>query len=275
MSIEGNIIKMRTEIGTPIQYYLSIGETELCMNDYIGKPVRFSFAGQINCIHCGKKTKTSFGQGFCYNCFQTAPQADQNVMKPELSRAQWGEARDLEWAMKHDMIEHVVYLAVSSDLKVGVTRHTQVPTRWIDQGASRAIVLARTPNRHIAGVIEVALKAYVADKTNWRAMLKNEVNEEIQLVEAKAEMKEKLHLELQQYVTDETEIVDLDYPVLAKNVYPKKITSMSFDKMEVIEGTLKAIKGQYLILDTGVVNVRKHNGYFVSFVSEQRELTLF
>ena len=160
MQFEGNILKMRAEYASPVNYFLPVGSSEINMNNLLGKEISLNFTGQINCISCGKQTKTSFGQGFCYNCLQTAPEASESVVRPELSKAHLGIARDMDWAIKHDLINHHVYLAVSGDVKVGVTRFHQVPTRWIDQGASSAIKIATVPNRHIAGVIEVFLKKY-------------------------------------------------------------------------------------------------------------------
>ncbi|HKJ41689.1 MAG TPA: DUF2797 domain-containing protein [Sunxiuqinia sp.] len=261
MEYQGNIIKMRTELADPITYFLPVGDQEVAMNELIGQQISMKFEGQINCISCGKRTKTSFGQGFCYSCFQTAPEADQSIMRPELSKAQFGIARDMEWSEKHDLIDHYVYLAVSQDLKVGVTRTHQIPTRWIDQGASRAIRLAKTPNRHIAGIIEVLLKNHFTDKTNWRAMLQNHVDESIDLLDEKKKAREYLSAELKQYFSDEDEVVQLNYPVVN---YPSKVSSVSFDKKPVIEGKLMGIKGQYLIFDKNqVLNIRKHNGYYL------------
>ena len=261
MQHEGNLIKMRTEADSPVRYFLPLGGEDITMNDLIGNRLSINFSGQINCIHCGKKTKRSFGQGFCYNCFQTAPEADPSVMRPELSRSHLGIARDLEWAQKHDLIDHYVYLAVTDALKVGVTRHHQVPTRWIDQGASFAIKLAKTPNRHIAGVIEVFLKNYLNDKTNWRAMLRNDVDTTIDLADEKERVATLLPDELRKYLSDEQEVMSLTYPV---EKFPVKLKSVSLDKTPVFEGTLSGIKGQYLIFeDERVFNVRSHNGYFV------------
>ncbi|PTN10650.1 uncharacterized protein DUF2797 [Mangrovibacterium marinum] len=257
---------MRAELADPVQYFFRIGDQEIDMNALLGKYIRMQFDGQINCISCGKKTKTSFGQGFCYSCLQTAPEASETVMRPELSKAEFGLARDPEWAKEHDLIDHFVYLAVSRELKVGVTRHHQVPTRWIDQGASYAIRLLKTPNRHIAGVAEVFLKKYFTDKTNWRDMLKNHVAENLELVEEKENALRLLPAELQQYRSEQDEVVHLQYPVLE---YPSKISSLSFDKQPVIEGNLQGIKGQYLLLDGGrVLNIRKHNGYFLTLTFE-------
>lgn len=265
MEYQGNILKMKSTLADPVHYDLRIGEQEVDMNALIGTEIKMQFDGQINCISCGKRTKTSFNQGFCYSCLQTAPEASETVMRPELSKSQFGIARDMVWAEKHDLIEHIVYLAVSSDLKVGVTRHHQVPTRWIDQGASFAIKLAQTPNRHIAGVIEVFLKNHFKDKTNWRDMLKNVIATDINLLEEKANALALLPAELQQYGAKDDEITAINYPV---QEFPTKIKSLSFDKEPVIEGTLLGIKGQYLILDQGrVLNIRKHNGYFLTLTS--------
>ncbi len=261
MQVEGNILKMRTELATPVKYTLPIGDTLIEMNDLIGQKITMGFTGQINCISCGKRTKTSFSQGFCYNCLQTAPEASESILRPELSKAQFGIARDVEWAERHDLIEHYVYLAISSEVKVGVTRNHQIPTRWIDQGASFAIKLAKSPNRHIAGVIEVFLKQYFTDKTNWRAMLKNQIKSDFDLVAEKERVIQLLPTELQKYIDADNEVTEITYPV---EQFPTKIKSVGFDKLPEIEGTLLGIKGQYLLFDGDrVLNIRKHNGYFL------------
>ncbi len=261
MEFEGNIRKMITELNAPVKYTLPIGNEKIDMNALIGKEISMQFDGQINCVSCGKKTKTSFSQGFCYNCLQTAPEASESIIRPELSKAHLGIARDMEWAEKHDLIDHFVYLAVASALKVGVTRGHQIPTRWIDQGASYAIKIAKTPNRHIAGVIEVFLKNHFSDKTNWRAMLKNEVLKDFDLAAEKERIANLLPLELQKYMDSENEVTEINYPV---EQFPVKIKSIGFDKLPEITGRLAGIKGQYLIFDDSrVLNIRKHNGYFL------------
>jgi hypothetical protein len=265
MQLEGNILKMRTELAKPVSYFLRLGENELFLNDFLGKKIALHFTGQINCISCGKQTKTSFGQGFCYNCLQTAPEASESVVRPELSKAHFGIARDLEWAEKHDLIDHVVYLAVSNDVKVGVTRNHQIPTRWIDQGASFAIKIATTPNRHIAGIIEVFLKKYFSDKTNWQAMLKNEIGS-FDLQNEKEKVFALLPAELRKYFEPDNAITEIEYPAIA---FPKTIKSVGFDKTPEINGVLQGIKGQYLIFNNDtVLNIRKHNGYFIRFVNQ-------
>jgi len=266
MTYIGNIRKMRSEFADPVSYFLPVGVEEIPMNELIGRKIKLRFTGVINCIHCGIKTKTSFGQGFCYKCFQTAPEASESVLQPERSKAHLGIARDMEWARQNDLIEHVVYLAVSSDLKVGVTRYHQVPTRWIDQGASSTIKLAQTPNRHIAGVVEVYLKRFLNDKTNWRDMLKNKIARNIDLILEKERIGQLLPLELQQYLSNDDTVTELQYPVLQ---FPGKPKSLSFDKTPEITKQLMGIKGQYLIFaDQTVLNIRRHNGYELEVETE-------
>lgn len=254
----GNIRKMRSLLNNPVEYFLPVGDVEIRMNDLIGSQLQMEFLGEINCIKCGRKTPKSFSQGFCYPCFISAPETEDCVLRPELCRAHEGIARDMEYARQHCLIDHVVYLSITSDLKVGVTRNTQIPIRWIDQGAIRAIELARTPNRFTAGLIEVFLKSVLKDKTNWRGMLKNDIHDE-DLWDQKARARSVLNQELANYVTDNNEITEINYPVTR---YPEKVGSCNFDTDRVITGRLAGIKGQYLIFDDNrVLNIRKFGGY--------------
>ena len=263
MQHSGNLIKMRSDAAELVCYFLPLGDEEIDMNSLLGKEITMKHNGVINCINCGKKTNKSYSQGFCYNCFLTAPEADESVIRPELSKAHLGIARDMEWAKEHDLIDHFVYLSITSDLKVGVTRYTQIPTRWIDQGATQAIKLARTPNRHIAGVIEVFLKKFVADKTQWQAMLKGNINLDIDLFAEKSKLTERLPGELRKYAEPDNSISTFTYPLLSKI---EKVNSVSFDLTSKIGGRLTGIKGQYLIFDDErVLNIRKHNGYYIDF----------
>lgn len=257
----GNLRKMIGTLADVVQYSLPLGDERLDMNARIGTPVRFEYEGQINCIECGRLTKKSFGQGFCFPCFRSSPSASECILRPELCRAHEGEARDMAWAQTHCLTEQVVYLAKSSAVKVGITRNSQVPTRWIDQGASEAIVFARVPNRYTAGVVEVAMKEHLTDRTNWQRMLKNEIAD-ADLVERKTTLIETLDAELRQYVDPDDKVWAIEYPV---ETFPAKVKSVGFDKLPIIEGTLAGIKGQYLIFDDNrVLNIRKHNGYFVT-----------
>ena len=262
MPYKGNIIKMKTKLMEKVKYTLSLGEDDISMNDLIGKEILFTWNGEIICIGCGRNTNKSFAQGFCYPCFIKVPETSECILRPELCQAHEGIARDMEWADKHCLQDHCVYLAISSGLKVGVTRFEQIPTRWIDQGAWKAIQLSKTPNRHIAGSIEVILKAYVSDRTQWQRMLKNQLIEGIDLLEEKNKMLNHLPDELKIYLSNDNKITELNYPV---NEYPQKVKSLSFDKTKEIKGKLWGIKGQYLIFNNGeVLNIRKHNGYGVT-----------
>lgn len=252
---------MRVEYADPVRYYLPFNDAELFMNPLIGMEITLEYTGVIHCISCGKVTKTSFAQGFCYNCLQTAPEASESVLQPELSKAHLGIARDLEYALRHDLIDHIIYLALSPGLKVGATRHHQAPARWIDQGAVEAIPVARTPNRHIAGVMEVWLKQYFSDKTNWRDMLRNIQPEVTSLATEKRRVWDLLTPELRKYWLPDEEVTRIAYPVLK---FPEKITTINLDKTPRLTAVLHGIKGQYLLLgDEYALNIRKHNGYQV------------
>lgn len=259
---EGNLLKMETTLADEVQYHLPIGEERVHMNPLIGQPIKLHYHSQINCVQCGKITPKSFGQGFCYPCFAKSPLTEECVLRPELCQAHDGIARDMEYAETHCLIDHYVYFALSSGVKVGVTRHTQKPTRWIDQGASEAIIFAQVPNRNLAGQIEVALKEHMSDKTNWQRMLKNQIVEGVDLVDEKESAYELLPDHLQEYVSDDDEVTVINYPVQA---YPAKVKSTNFDKVTDIEGKLVGIKGQYLIFeDNTVVNIRRHGGYKIT-----------
>ena len=264
MKKQGTLLKMKTELNTPVDYFLTLGDEVIRMNDLLNKDITLRFLGEIHCIRCGRLTKKSFHQGYCYPCYRTAPETDDCILKPELCSAQEGISRDMEWSKTHCLQDHYVYLAVSSGLKVGVTRHTQIPTRWIDQGASYAIKIAKTPNRYTAGLLEVDLKKHFADKTNWRNMLSNKIDKEIDLLQEKRRAKDSVYKEYVQYFLDDNEITFIEYPV---DDFPAKVNSVNFDNEPEIKGKLTGIKGQYLIFEGGLVfNVRRHNGYEVELL---------
>jgi hypothetical protein len=267
MIAEGNLAKMQTEIqNNLVHYYLTLGADKWHMNELIGKTISMSYLHKIHCVSCGKLTKTSFGQGFCYSCFTTAPEAEPCVLHPEKCRAHLNESRDMEYAKAHCLIPHYVYLAVASGIKVGVTRHHQIPTRWIDQGAWKAMILAKTPNRHIAGIIEVYLKTYYSDKTNWKSMLKDVKAHEIDLPQEIVKAGEYLPETLKQFLVSDSNEIELSYPNLAMPDNPK---SVNLDKNSELTGQLTGIKGQYLIIDNeSVINLRKHSGYLIRLQSE-------
>ena len=260
MIYEGVLTKMQTEFSNPIQYYLVFDNSFLSLNQLLGKPMEINFQG-YQCLSCGKKKKI-FRQGFCYDCFMSSASAGDWIMKPELSTAHLDiEDRDLVYEKSVQLQPHVVYLALSSEIKVGVTRKTQVPTRWIDQGAVQAVPIVEVPNRYLAGITEVALKNYYADKTNWQKMLKNDVPQ-VELISERLKLENLIPNEVQEYFyTTKEDLYNLHYPVLA---YPKKVSSLNLDKLPNYSGKLMGIKGQYLMFEDGTVfNVRTYEGYVV------------
>ncbi|WOG26080.1 DUF2797 domain-containing protein [Endozoicomonas sp. 8E] len=270
--LSGALRKMESLLkeGQPVEYQLPVGDDRLPLNELMGKKLTLEYQGEINCCHCGRKTKKSFSQGFCYPCFKKLPQCDSCIMSPEKCHYHEGTCRDAAWGEKFCMTDHVVYLANSSGLKVGITRATQVPTRWVDQGATQALPFVRVSTRQQSGLIETLFKAFVNDRTNWRAMLKGtaepldlktQARDLLEMNASRLEaLQEQFGLQAITPVVD-PEVVDIRYPV---EQYPVKVTSMSFDKKPLIEGVLMGIKGQYLILDTGVINIRKHTSYQVN-----------
>ncbi len=252
---------MKSVNDTPVSYYIELSDHKINMNNLIGKHITINFENQINCINCGAKTNKSFHQGYCYPCFISVPQCDLGILHPEKDMAHKGISRDMEWAKLNSLTDHYVYLAITGGLKVGVTRHTQVPTRWIDQGAIKAVRLAKTPYRNLAGQIEVALKKHLSDKTNFSKMLKTK-SAEIDLLNIKKETELKIPEEFKQYISFNNQIESFSYPF---DYSIDKFNSISLDKTQTISGKLIGIKGQYLIFENGdIINIRKHNGYLIS-----------
>ncbi|WP_378181919.1 DUF2797 domain-containing protein [Aquimarina sp. SS2-1] len=259
MQYQGVLTKMQTEIGNPIQYYLVFESDFIHVNQLLNKKVAIKFVG-YQCLACGENKKI-YRQGYCYDDFFNQPQVGEWVMRPELSTAHLDiEDRDLDFEKKVQLQPHIVYLANSSNIKVGVTRKSQVPTRWIDQGAHEAIEIVEVPNRYLAGITEVALKEHVADKTNWRKMLKNDIEDE-DLTVYRDRLKEFIPDEVKEYFIENNKETALNFPVLE---YPNKLKSLNLEKTPEYSGILKGIKGQYLIFeDNTVFNVRNSEGYVV------------
>lgn len=267
-AVSGNLRKMRTELesGKP-GYFLPLGDSEIPMNALLGHRFSVKYEGLIHCIHCGRKTNKSFNQGYCFPCFKGLAQCDSCIVSPEKCHYFEGTCREPEWADDHCMQDHIVYLANSSGLKVGITRHTQVPTRWIDQGAVQALPILRVANRLQSGLVETVFKNHVADKTSWQAMLKGSPAERDMHQEADrlfAECMPEIErlqaeqgLQAIQKLTDQA-VVNIEFPVLE---YPVKVKSINLEKTPAFEGQLLGIKGQYLMFDVGVINMRKYGGY--------------
>ncbi|MFF7065123.1 DUF2797 domain-containing protein [Pseudomonas sp. NPDC008258] len=264
----GSLSKMAVSLQAPVvQYSFRLDDTQVSVNPLIGQRLRLEYLGAIHCSHCGKRTKTSFSQGYCYPCMTKLAQCDVCIMAPEKCHYDAGTCREPSWGEQFCMTDHVVYLANSSGIKVGITRATQLPTRWLDQGASQALPIMRVATRQQSGLVEDVLRSQVPDRTNWRALLKGDAEAldlpaiRDQIFDACAdglrELQGRFGLQAIQPLPD-AEVVHMRYPVEA---YPTKIVSFNLDKNPVVEGTLLGIKGQYLIFDTGVINIRKYTAY--------------
>ena len=250
---------MQTEFLSPIQYYLVFEDSFLNVNQLIGKEIEISFQG-YQCLNCGKQKKI-FRQGYCYDCFMSSASVGDWIMKPELSTAHLDiEDRDLAYEKRVQLQPHIVYLALSSDVKVGVTRKTQVPTRWIDQGAIEAIPIVEVPNRYLAGITEVALKDHFTDKTSWQKMLKNNVPN-VDLISERNSVLQWLPEEIKPYFAKEQALYKIDFPIES---YPTKVNSLSLEKTPLYSGKMLGIKGQYLLFEDGTVfNIRSNEGIVV------------
>jgi hypothetical protein len=270
MKYSGNIRKMQTRLGDTVNYLLPIGEDLVDMNALIGQTISLKYEGDIHCVHCGRKTKKSFNQGYCFPCLKSLAQCDSCIIKPELCHYAEGTCREPEWGEQFCLKDHYVYLANSSGIKVGITRGTQIPTRWMDQGASQALPVFKVKDRLTSGQVEVIFKKHVADKTSWQRMLKGEPEPQ-DLISKRDELYALCNSELDElkstkgddaieYLQNESS-VNIRFPV---NEYPEKVKSFNFDKTPEINGVLNGIKGQYLLLDSGVLNMRKFGGYFIT-----------
>ncbi|MFZ9035476.1 MAG: DUF2797 domain-containing protein [Francisellaceae bacterium] len=271
MQLSLSLHKMQTTLSddNTALYYLE----DVCLNDYLGQMIRIDYHHEIYCIACGRKTTKSFNQGYCFPCMRTLAECDSCIIKPELCHYAQGSCREPEWGQRHCLKDHYVYLANTGNVKVGITRLKNTPMRWIDQGASQALPILKVEQRLLSGLIEVALKSHISDKTNWRTMLKAPAPM-LDLIAVKERLMPEIHeiiAELKtKYGADsvmavDADVLDIAYPVLQ---YPTKIASLNLDKTPLVEGRLMGIKGQYLMLDCGVINIRKFAGY-------RCDLTLF
>lgn len=274
----GSIEKLTAQLDSnnSVQYQLPLAslnrdgtKQSISLNPLIGKKITLNFNGNIDCKHCGKRTKKSYSQGYCYPCMSKLAQCDMCIMKPETCHFHIGTCREPEWGERNCMVDHYVYLANSSGLKVGITRHTQLPTRWIDQGASQALPIFKVSTRLQSGLVETALAEYISDKTNWRAMLKGKP-EPLDLKAKAEELIPEISMRLSQlrlkFGSDaiqelNEDVQDIHFPV---SEYLTKISSFNFDKTPTVSGILLGIKGQYLIFDKGVINMRKFTAYQIS-----------
>lgn len=270
----GNLRKLNARLEEPVRYQLPLyseaGGLHLApLNELLGERLRLRFTGQINCVHCHRVTSKSFNQGYCYPCFQSLAQCDSCIIHPERCHFDQGTCREPAWGEEFCMRDHIVYLANSSGAKIGITRSTQVPTRWVDQGAIQALPILRVRSRLQSGSLEVVFRQHVTDKTNWRDMLRGN-DQKVDLIAERDRLMSLCEAEINELIqrfgfhaispVTGVDPIDINYPVLS---YPEKITTYSFDKDPVVEDNLKGIKGQYLIFDNGVINIRRFGGYEV------------
>ncbi len=270
---KGTLSKLRASLNDKVQYQLAVGDELIDLNPLIGKTLTLTHTGNIFCCSCGKKTKKSYSQGHCFVCMKKLASCDMCIMKPETCHYDQGTCREPEWGERNCMVDHFVYLSNTSSLKVGITRHTQIPTRWIDQGATQGMPIFKVATRYISGLIEVEIAKHIADKTNWRNLLKGDaeplsLQEQfatiLPLVEDKiTEIRQRFGKDSIQIIN--TELTSLTYPV---EKHPVKIVSHNFDKSPEVTGILQGIKGQYLIFDTGVINIRKFTSYEVEVLDD-------
>jgi hypothetical protein len=272
--MQGQLRKMRTSLEqeAPVTYQLPLTNNLVALNPVVGQSITLNYTGNIFCVHCDRKISKSFNQGYCYPCFTSLAQCDMCIMKPEQCHYEAGTCREPEWGLAQCFQPHYVYLANSSGIKVGITRHTQIPTRWIDQGAVQAVPIMKVQSRLISGLVEVELAKHVSDKTSWQRMLKN-LQEEVDLIAKRDELlalcdkeivviRERFGKSAIEVLVNE-DVVSIEYPV---QTYPIKVKSFNFDKIAEVNGVLQGIKGQYLLLDSGVINIRKFAGYEVEFI---------
>ncbi|MFV9972552.1 MAG: DUF2797 domain-containing protein [Francisella endosymbiont of Hyalomma asiaticum] len=259
-----NLHKMKTSLDAANNAVYELGN--IYLNDYIGQHLKLEFLDEINCVACGAKTKKSYSQGYCFMCMRRLPECDICIVKPELCHFAAGTCRNSSWGEQNCMKIHIVYLANTGDIKVGITKLKNIPSRWIDQGASQALPIFAVENRLISGLVEVAIKEHISDKTNWRKMLQGEPNN-IDFVSLRNQLIEKSRQKITEikakYGQNIVKLVkgkvqNINYPILK---YPTKLKSFNLDKDHIIDAKLIGIKGQYLIFDSGVINIRKFSGY--------------
>lgn len=249
-------------INQQVQYFFAADPERVFLNELIGYPITLRYLNEAACVACGRKIKKTFQQGYCFPCTQTKAQCDLCILKPELCHFAQGTCREPEWGEAHCMTDHFVYLANASGLKVGITRHSNIPTRFIDQGAVQALPIFKVETRHNAGLIEVELAKIIPDKTNWRKMLAPANYLDL------LKEKERLALALVQVVESGAQALAeepliLHYPIKA---YPRVLKSIDLLSLGVWQAPLLGIKGQYLLFEEGVLNMRNLSGYALELV---------
>lgn len=255
--------QIRYDAAAPKKIELEYFLQDINLNQLLGQEISLSFTGIINCTACGRQIKKSFNQGYCFPCFQKLAECDLCILKPETCHYAKGTCRQPDWAKDHCLKDHIVYLANSTGVKVGISRYVNLFTRWGDQGATQALPIARVSQRLDAGIIEVEIAKHINDKSDWRALLKG-TYQEVDLLKSKKELIQFVPEQFKNNILDESseQIFQFSYPILN---YLEKASSYNLDKDPQVQGKLNGIRGQYLLIGDKAINIRKYTGYQVEF----------
>ncbi|MGI9326520.1 MAG: DUF2797 domain-containing protein [Pseudomonadales bacterium] len=241
---------------------LLVGETAINLRSRIGQRMRFTYAGKIHCCHCGRISKRSFSQGYCYPCFKKLARCDLCIMSPTRCHFDAGTCREPEWAQGFCFAPHSVYLANSSGLKVGITGSGREPTRWVDQGAAQALVLLHCATRQLAGTLEAALAEHISDRTHWRKLLSGDAPA-LDLPDLADQALKRLGALPEGAQAVIPRPIEINYPISRYG----PVKTINLEKSPLFESTLLGVKGQYLLFEDGVLNVRRHTAFAVSYAS--------
>lgn len=259
----GPLQKLRIEPGLaphePARYWLRAGNEELALGAAFGCGVEISYLHTITCTHCGDATRRSYGGGYCYRCFAELARCDLCVVSPDRCHFAVGTCREPDWGQRFCMRGHVVYLANSSGPKVGLTAAGNELGRWLDQGATQGLVILTTATRADAGHAEVALAQRLADRTDWRALVSRDAPP-ADLPALRDQLRSAAPALPSSASWCTAAVHELCFPVRR---YPRRPTLLRLLERPVVRGNLLGAKGQYLLFDHGVFNVRHHTAYHV------------
>ena len=261
--VEGPLVKLVSAPTDPASYTLCV-DTEpaktLPLNAVLGRGVEIRFLDRITCRYCASVTKKSYGEGYCYPCFKHLARCDLCVVSPDRCHYHLGTCREPTWGESFCMQPHRVYLANTTGPKVGITRAGHELVRWIDQGASQGLLMCAARTRRLAGLVEVSFAEHITDRTDWRRLVSRDTAP-VDLMGLREELKSKLGPlpEGVSWLQGQAPIT-LRYPMRR---YGGKIRRLLLNKEPVVRGNLLGVKGQFLLFDHGVFNVRQHTSYHV------------
>lgn len=254
--------ELEPSLAETVDYQIRLANLSIPINEWIGQCVKIQFTGEKRCIACGRAANKLFQNGYCFPCVRSLAECDLCIVKPHECHHHLGTCRDNSFAEKNCMIPHYVYLAWSSGFKVGLTRKGRQIKRWMDQGATQAILVAEVPTRRQAGELEMEIAKHMKDKTDWRKMLREEQSPDRSIQDLRQEVISRLGEDFLEYIIpDEVLATTICYP--REVSFQVNLKSANLDKDNEFSGTLRGIKGQYLLFDEGVFNVKKHAGYQV------------